>query len=64
MAKKLSKKEVAAFPKTMFIRREDDDNDGPYFIADEDGSAAEDGDAVAIYELREVRRKRVAHSLE
>ena len=50
------------FPETLYVNHEDDGGDG-YFIAQNDIEYFDDTDAVAIYELKDVRRKRVEHLL-
>jgi hypothetical protein len=48
------------------VKRETDRNDpdASYLLADETTEAMEDGDAVAIYDFREVKTKRVTHTLD
>jgi hypothetical protein len=50
----------------MYLTRETDPNDPEtsYFSANETAETAEDGDDVAIYELQEVKTKRVTHTLD
>lgn len=50
------------FPKTIFVRREVEGAD-EYLIADTNADAADDGDAVAVYQLVSLRKKRIVHSL-
>lgn len=59
------KKAAEKFPATIYVNREQDTNsDDSYLLASEDTSMVDDGQPVAVYELREIRTKRVAHSLE
>jgi hypothetical protein len=51
------------FPKTIYVKREQDQNSS-YFLADESPDSVEHGERVGIYELQEVKTKRVDHSLE
>lgn len=59
----MAKKATTKFPKTIMVRRITDSGD-PFLTVDEDGTEAEDGETVAIYELREIKTKRVTHGLE
>ena len=52
------------FPKSVFVKWEDDSNDTYLLVVDDHTDKIEDGEAVAIYELREVKTKRVTHELK
>lgn len=54
------------FPKRLYVHFEKDDNDdgGGFFSADETIQSKDDGDAVAIYELREVKTMKVTQELK
>lgn len=62
MKKKATKQAQASFPKQVFITREGE-RDGEYLQASETPNDAENGQTVAVYELRDVKRKRVTHEL-
>lgn len=51
------------FPKQIYVKREEDTDGSSYLLADETPDTIEDGEKVAIYELREVQTKRVTHTL-
>jgi hypothetical protein len=53
--KMISKKN---FPRELFVKISEDGED-KYFVADKDSEFAEDGEFVAIYDLQEIRRKKV-----
>jgi hypothetical protein len=50
-------------PAEILVRRVVDGDDD-YLLADTDLAAIENGDFVGVYELREVKVKRVKHTLE
>ena len=50
------------FPKMLYVTREGE-RDGEYFNAEEDASGAENGVKVAVYQLVEIKTKRVTHQL-
>lgn len=60
MAKKLG------FPKLLYVHFEEDDNDpkAGFFSADETIRSKDDGDYVAIYELREVKTMEITQKLK
>jgi hypothetical protein len=51
------------FPKQLFVRVEPTQDEGEFYIAEPDPDGADDGDHVAVYELRLVKRKRITHEL-
>lgn len=54
------------FPKVIYVRRVEVDDGAPYLEVDHgapENGDAEDGESVGIYELREVKTKRVTHEL-
>lgn len=62
--KKKTLKTPKGMPKTIYVTWDDTDVGGErYLIADTDTDGINDGDAVGIYELRQVRRKVVKHEL-
>jgi hypothetical protein len=61
MAKKLKKQKL--LPDTVFVYR-DGEGEDEYLYADEDMLAAGDGTLIGVYELREVKVKRIKHTLE
>jgi hypothetical protein len=57
------------FPQVLYVTAMNDsfsgdDPDGEYYAADPTEEVAEDGDYVGVYQLVEVKRKRVTHTLE
>jgi hypothetical protein len=58
-----STKAAKQFPADLYITHAGD-GDGEYFDVSTTAEAAEDGESVAIYELKEVRRKKITHELE
>jgi hypothetical protein len=50
-------------PSEILVRRVVDGDDD-YLLADTDPAGFENGDFVGVYELREVKVKRVKHTLE
>jgi len=51
-------------PKTIYVTWGDfEDGSEPYLVAELETDPVEDGAAVGIYELRQVRRKVVKHEL-
>lgn len=63
MSKKKNKKKSVTFPKHIYVTVDTQDRE-PILLCDETADAAEHGDQVAIYELLDVKTKRVDHSLE
>jgi hypothetical protein len=51
------------FPREIYVRREEDTDGSFFLLADEGIDAADDGEAIAVYELKEVQRKSVEHRL-
>jgi len=66
MAKKRMARNRAGFPQRLFVHRENKDTRDEFLAIDEEANAptADDGAPVAIYELREVKAKRVTHELK
>jgi len=51
-------------PKTIYVTWDDcNGEDETYLVADESIEPVEDGQAVGVYELRQVRRKIIKHEL-
>ena len=62
MRKKI--KSPTKMPKTIYVTWGDfEDGSEPYLVAELETDPVEDGAAVGIYELRQVRRKVVKHEL-
>jgi hypothetical protein len=62
---KKQKPAAAQFPKTLHVYQEQDTNsDEAYLMTSETGEEIEDGAPVAVYELREIKTKRVTHAIE
>jgi hypothetical protein len=51
-------------PQEIVVRWAGDGGEDPFLVAETTNEGAEDGEVVAIYELRETRIKRVTHTLE
>ena len=54
---------ATAFPDTIYVRYEDDD-EGGFFMASGDATAAVEGELVAVYLLHAVKTKTVVHGLK
>jgi hypothetical protein len=56
---------VKRLPKRIFVvLRDDEDDDGPYLIANENADSFESGERVGVYELAVVATEVVTHSLK
>jgi len=52
------------FPVKLFVCINEERNGEKYFIANDNFEDAEDGDLVAIYERREIKKKVTIHELK
>jgi hypothetical protein len=52
------------FPKTIYITQEKSEGLDPYLVADATTDSVENRSKVGVYELREIKTKRVDHRLE
>jgi hypothetical protein len=50
----MPKRKLEEFPKTIFVTREPDGEDDSYLVATEDLDTIDSGNAVAIYERKEI----------
>lgn len=56
----MAKKKTQQFPPVLFVNYEED---GEFFNADADPGKREDGEYVAIYELKQIKRMKVTKEL-
>jgi hypothetical protein len=59
-----SLKKSVLFPKKVFVTVQNEGTDDQYLAVEETPDTAEDGQSVAVYELRDIRTKRVTHQLD
>jgi hypothetical protein len=59
-----TKKNAPRFPKQIHVFAADDDGRSEPYLVIDDGTDSRDGQRVAVYELKDVKTKRVTHSLE
>lgn len=58
------KSSTEQFPPTLYVYLLEKGTDSEFLNAERDPTNAPDGEHVAIYELKEVKTKRVDHSIE